>query len=1436
MVPPPVADPPSPAPVGRHARRSRRVRLLRIAALGLVVLALVGVAAFTWLGSGAMLRLLAERAAIATDGRLSIESPEGSLLGTIRAKRLVWHDGPLTVAVDDAVLSVRWLALAQRRLALGGLSAAHVEVVTDPASSPGAPAAPPASLRLPIGLELPDLRIGGLTVREVGSDTPLVLEDLHAALRYDRRTWTLERLGLRGPFGTVGAGATLGDTAPYPLDGHALLETTVLGDAVAIDARFDGTLTALGASARAVLRDASVSARARLAPFAPVPLAGVSLVLTGLDLARFGDGLPATRLEASLEAEAPADAPPDAAPLPPLAGTLRLRNGLPGPVDAGRLPVETLEAGFSTRGERLGIERLVIAGPPGRLAGTASLRLAATVAPGAAGMAGPTGTTGTAGVQRGAGPAPAPPPGRTAWPAFELSLATERLDLRRVHAALRETALRGSVQVRPQGAGLAFDARLADGEVALEASARWVDDLLTIGRARLQARDGVATFEGRAGTAAPFAFELSGTLAGLDPSRFADLPPGRLNGTWQAGGSIVPRPDVRASLRLADSRWRGMPLSGAVTGRYAPDRLSEVDATLRLGGTALVARGDLGAIGDRLGVDLQASRLQELDARLAGRLVVQGELRDRLLAPGIDASVTGSGLAFEERLRMRRLQAGIEVERLDALLVALVKAGVPGLPDAAALQARAATPPPAGTTRRAPAGVRGAVRGTAPAVPGDTVGLTVRAEGLQIDGTTVDALRAELTGDAARHALAVQAQSRSLGLDARVRIEGGFTPGLDGRWAGRLVEAGNARGPVVRLLGPAELRLGSDGVSAAQLVLEVDGPDGGRVRLDRAAFVDGRMQLQGALERLPIRWLAEVGVGRGLRLDEPDALRLGARIDLSGLPGPGGGLQGRVEVFRESGDLTVEVPAAEGGTELIRAGLQAAELRIELGDGQARATASVRGTALGTLRADAQVPIAWADGATRPRLDVPLTGRLELDVPSLAFTRALAGEAWLFDGALQARIALGGTLATPDLTGSVTGTRLVAEQRELGMRLTDGELRAVLRGGFVEIETLRFASGAGSVSMTGALRPDEASEAVLVLDRMPIPLGAGQRLILSGEARASLSSGLLRLRGRLRADEGVIELTAGNVPRLAKDVVVVRDTAEAERRRLETARRLARPPGAPARPGDAPAGDRPGAAAEASAPERGFRIRSNLEIDLGDRFRVWGAGVDARLAGQLTLRGRLPDAPIMTGTVRIVEGTYTGFGQRLEIEKGTLVFSGPVDNPAIDIVAYRRYLPVEAGVALTGTARNPRLALVSKPDVPEQDKLSWLVLGVGADTARSGGQSAALQTAAATLLATADPAFAGPGIASTFGLDVLSIRTGQVGSSGDSGSTAASAQDSIVTLGKRLSQRLFVSYEQSLRGLQNLLRLQYEVTDRLQLRTKVGTENAVDLLWTYRYD
>ena len=195
----------------------------------------------------------------------------------------------------------------------------------------------------------------------------------------------------------------------------------------------------------------------------------------------------------------------------------------------------------------------------------------------------------------------------------------------------------------------------------------------------------------------------------------------------------------------------------------------------------------------------------------------------------------------------------------------------------------------------------------------------------------------------------------------------------------------------------------------------------------------------------------------------------------------------------------------------------------------------------------------------------------------------------------------------------------------------------------------------------------------------------------------------------------------------------------------------------------------------------------------------------------------------------------------------------------LDIVALRRGLAVEAGVAVTGTVLSPQVRLTSRPDVPDAEKLSWLVLGVPLEDARSGGQGAALQAAAATLFGRNDGAMAG-GVASTLGLDMLTIRSastgpggllpsgfggglgstlppipGQVGST-RSGAYGGSQSGNVLAVGKRLSSRLMVTYEQGLHGVWNLLRIQYDITRRLSLRVQTGSESAIDVLYWHAFD
>ena len=179
------------------------------------------------------------------------------------------------------------------------------------------------------------------------------------------------------------------------------------------------------------------------------------------------------------------------------------------------------------------------------------------------------------------------------------------------------------------------------------------------------------------------------------------------------------------------------------------------------------------------------------------------------------------------------------------------------------------------------------------------------------------------------------------------------------------------------------------------------------------------------------------------------------------------------------------------------------------------------------------------------------------------------------------------------------------------------------------------------------------------------------------------------------------------------------------------------------------------------------------------------------------------------------------------IDRGQLIFDGPVDNPAIDVTALRRNLAVEAGVEVTGTVRVPRVRLVSNPPVPDGEKLSWLMTGQGLDRA-SRADLAALGTASASLLARGQRPLTTT-IANSLGLDDISLR--------ERVSTVTSGTSSqVVAFGKRINDRLTLVYEQGLTVANNALRIEYALTRSLTLRAEAGIVSSLGLYFRRSYD
>ena len=229
-----------------------------------------------------------------------------------------------------------------------------------------------------------------------------------------------------------------------------------------------------------------------------------------------------------------------------------------------------------------------------------------------------------------------------------------------------------------------------------------------------------------------------------------------------------------------------------------------------------------------------------------------------------------------------------------------------------------------------------------------------------------------------------------------------------------------------------------------------------------------------------------------------------------------------------------------------------------------------------------------------------------------------------------------------------------------------------------------------------------------------------------------------------------------------------------------------------------------------------------INIDLGNNFRVRGRGLDTHLNGKLGVVGGpgISDMPRLTGVIHTDRGTFRAYGQDLEIERGRIIFTGAAANPQLDIVALRSNLDIRVGVRIYGTAQQPTVQLFSDPAMPDSERLSWLVLGRSSDSA---ADAALLQQAAMALLGGDSRSITGS-LADALGLDDVNFK------GGDSLSTSS------VTLGKRFGKNFYVTYEKGLDATMGTLYFFFDISRKLKLRAQTGQQSALDLIYTVNYD
>src|SRR5260363_279445 len=133
--------------------------------------------------------------------------------------------------------------------------------------------------------------------------------------------------------------------------------------------------------------------------------------------------------------------------------------------------------------------------------------------------------------------------------------------------------------------------------------------------------------------------------------------------------------------------------------------------------------------------------------------------------------------------------------------------------------------------------------------------------------------------------------------------------------------------------------------------------------------------------------------------------------------------------------------------------------------------------------------------------------------------------------------------------------------------------------------------------------------------------------------------------------------------------------------------------------------------------------------------------------------------------------------------------------PALNILAMRRNQEVEVGLQVRGTTRAPRAQLVSEPNVPDTEKLSWLLFRHGTDKGATVGQQYAKNAALAFL-----GSMGGKQIAQRIGLDELSISQSEIGLT----------DPQVITLAKALNRHFILGYEEGLSSSAHIFKVTWQ--------------------------
>lgn len=449
---------------------------------------------------------------------------------------------------------------------------------------------------------------------------------------------------------------------------------------------------------------------------------------------------------------------------------------------------------------------------------------------------------------------------------------------------------------------------------------------------------------------------------------------------------------------------------------------------------------------------------------------------------------------------------------------------------------------------------------------------------------------------------------------------------------------------------------------------------------------------------------------------------------------------------------------------------------------ETRAAIDEGGTRRGRLQG--RITNLPASGALSDRLrSGNLSAQLRYGGPADALWRLAAVDAFDLTGPVSIAANVTGTLADPQVRGSVGSNALRLQSSLSGTDIRNATVRGTFSGSRLRLTRFSGTAGDGTVAGSGYIDLSNLGERAPGLD---IKLSARQAALLNARGLSATVSGPLRL-----VSNGIGGTIAGRV-------LVDRSSW-----RLGSATTAEQLPRIRTREINLPADVAPRRAA--SEPWRYLidaRAPSRVDVD--------GMGLDSEWSANVRLRGTTDD-PRVGGEARVIRGDYTFAGNRFELTRGRIIFDiNTALDPRLDIVAESERDGLDVRVEVRGSALQPEISFQSSPSLPEEEILAQLLFG-GSITELSATDALQLGAAVASLRGGSgmDPINR---LRSAIGLDRLRIVSAD----------AALGRGTGVALGKNIGRRFYVEIITDGRGY-SATEVEFRVTSWLALLGSIST-------------